>query len=112
MSERIETLPKWAQRRIEKLERDIAYWKGKAFEAETPGETDTVVVDLSGFPHTTYADGKRGLPKGSEIRFTVARGEIEAKVEHQRLRIRGAGGERITVSPVDSATVDVYVVRR
>jgi len=59
-------LPRWAQQEMtrlrDRLREDVAYWKAKAHQATTPGESDTILVD---------GMAEHGLPAGSTVRFML-----------------------------------------
>lgn len=82
--DQIARLPKWAQERITTLEQDVAYWKSRAYEAATEGETDTRVE--SGLVSTD--ERFRGLPSKSTIRFGT-----EKNGHYLSVRTHNEGGE-------------------
>lgn len=57
-------LPKWAQQRIDKLERDVEYWKARATEG--PENSDTFI--------SWPMDSPKPLGSGYNIRFVVGSG--------------------------------------
>lgn len=93
-------LPKWAQVRISnlesKLKADVAYWKGKAVEAET-GDTNTFLGD--------YPDDI-GLPRGSRIVFVLPSGRISADVRDDHLHLHARNGA-LVVQPVVTNAVNI-----
>jgi hypothetical protein len=62
-------LPKWAQDEMERLRRDVTYWKAKAHEylhaEQDPSTTDTAVRGFG-------LEKDRGLPVGTCIAFKLA----------------------------------------
>lgn len=63
-------LPKWAQRRIENLERDLGHWRERALATERNDETDTGIRD-----YTADFGTPRFLRSGAHVLFGVQRRE-------------------------------------
>lgn len=63
MSGDVSKLPKWAQREIASLERQVFEWKALALDG--PGDTDTSVRSLMG--------EMKPLERGARVRFQVGR---------------------------------------
>jgi len=83
---RIPSLPKWAQQRIEDLDRKIAELERRvALLSEGPAESDTVIPGGG-----TYPDRELGL--GVRIGFRLPTGTIEAHVNREGyLEVRATG---------------------
>ena len=63
-------LPKWAQRRIAKLESDVEYHKAQAFQAaKGPSNSRVFIEDY---------EGTRGLPDNVKIGFRFAQDKVLA----------------------------------
>lgn len=62
-------LPKWAQDEMERLRRDVTYWKAKAHEylhaEQDPSTTDTAVRGFG-------LEKDRGLPIGTSVAFRLS----------------------------------------
>lgn len=74
-------LPKWAQREIERLGRDVEYWKAKATAG--PDNSDTFIAQHP--VDTPLGDSPR-------IRFVLPNGgRIEAHIVEDHLQVRSEG---------------------
>lgn len=83
---KIENLPKWAQHRIDKLERDVEFYQRKVREmaGEVEHETDTEIWSL---------DENIRLPVGSRIEFKLGDGNVvDAKVRKNELMLMATNG--------------------
>ena len=98
--ERVDRLPKWAQARIDKLERDVAYWQAKAQVG--PEESDT-------FVWLGRVDGSRGLGKGETIRFMTGPDHFDyvdvSNEGNGSVQVRTMGG--LVMSPRAGNVIDV-----
>lgn len=109
-------LPKWAQEELvrlrDKLAHEVAYWKGKAYEATGPEPSD-ILVDYR------HDSTPRFLPSDSRVRFTLdadpnffpqRRRSVEAMIKDGELQLY-AGEGKLIVMPVASNVIGVRVVR-
>jgi hypothetical protein len=75
IKEDVTKLPRWARFLIEKLTKDLVYWKKKALAAASEGgETDTRI-------YMSDRSGPSGLPPGCTISFKLEHGEAHVQVE-------------------------------
>lgn len=104
-SKQYDRLPKYAQRRIEKLEADAAYWKEKARQVD---EGDTNVWLWQGIDDIP-------LPRDSKVRFSMNEDRFGVKhyidVSHNAPGLDAiyihTGIDRLVVVPVSSNTLKV-----
>jgi hypothetical protein len=94
-------LPKWAQRRLQKLENDVAFYTAEL--AEGPENSDTFAD-----PHSDTA--RRPLGTGTLIRFAITKRDdgsvrdyIDARLDGDTLEIRAS--RRLTITPQSSNVV-------
>lgn len=85
-------LPKWAQQRIATLEANVEYQMRQAYEATTPGASDTYVDNLG--PESEL----RGLPVGARIRFHVGKTRYSVYVQDGELHVR-SDGDPLRIKP-------------
>lgn len=113
----ITKLPRWAQQRIAMLERDVAWWQGKATAGEAE-PTNTYIDRLIGGP-----EERRYLPDGEQVTFelpdtTAGPGtppsgpwvhRITVRVHHDRgfLDVSDATGGALVVQPQSSNVVRI-----
>jgi hypothetical protein len=77
---KIARLPKWAQSELDRLTKDVAYWKAKATEG--PEDSDTAVA------HGGHPEVLQNLQPGARVLFQTGAGMLEAHVKDGRLAIR------------------------
>lgn len=77
---KVENLPKWAQHQIDKLEKDVRYYKRKIDEMSGEGghETNTKLWDI---------DESMGLPNDARVQFAIEGGTIDVKVKRGELSL-------------------------
>lgn len=100
----VSKLPKWAQQKIDTLERDVAHWKEKATAG--PEESDTFVA---------FSSERRPLGKRAYIEFQVLpghRGQITAYLDDDAGELVIHGGDRIMVLPQASNAIRLRMERR
>jgi hypothetical protein len=94
-------LPKWAQREIERLTRDVEHYKARLEVG--PEDSDTFA--------SPYSDAATPLGVGTVIEFRFGErwdAKIMARLEGDRLIV--SGGSRIAVFPNASNVVEVGVI--
>src|ERR1035437_47259 len=94
---RFDRLPKWAQGRIELLEKSVDYWQGKANEG--PEDSDTFIK--------RYVSKDKPLGRGDTILFTTddSRHNVEVTNHGDRIEVRGM--DLLTVRPVSSNVITI-----
>jgi hypothetical protein len=95
-------LPQWAQRRIEKLERDLAHARDKL--SQGPENSDTFA--------DAYSENPRPLGQGTTIRFVYGdrwHQQFQARLDGDTLHV--SGGNSIFIEPRASNSVYVKVGR-
>ena len=108
--EDVTKLPKWAQWRIQKAERDLADARKEADAFAGTVET-AIAIDPDAASMRT---GKypRFLPDRVEIEFRLELGSIEVALRDGRLRIRGNyGNAEMVVRPEVSNGLEIFLVR-
>lgn len=89
---RLDRLPKWARGEIERLTRDVAYWKAQA--SVGPEGSDTWAE--------TYGVGTdKPLGKETQVRFDVTADRPQFRRNAIRARTRGDGGRRVLMVHAD-----------
>lgn len=119
--EQFDRLPKYAQRRIEKLQRDVVYYQKKAEVEMAGGMTDTFIrrYDLSGISGYEYM----GLARGETLWFPNEGSERDGiTVEVTRygggyvpkgaLVAQAEGNTLLHIIPLNSTQVELRAVRR
>lgn len=102
---RIEKLPKWAQRYIGKLQRDVDWYKEQLAQASASDDAD-VSWDLG------LMDCKRiGIPTRAGVYFRLENGRAKCKLEDGLLRIHTLAG-RLVVRPEISNVISVILLPR
>lgn len=103
MSEDMERLPKWAQRRIEKLEQDVASYRRQL--AVGPEDSNVFRDPYSDGPDGEHLLNGRPIGKDTTIRFTAAGGWIECKVTDRGLSVRSEEALWVQTQSGNSAVV-------
>jgi len=93
---RIERLPRWAQRYIDKLERDVASLKA---ERESVEAGDTRVYWHTGLERKTH------LPDYAKVTFHTDGGKMECKLRDGKLVV--SGDLTLYIRPIGSNMVEV-----
>lgn len=109
MSEDVAKLPKWAQRRFEDLQRELAH--ARAELEETRSAHPQTNVRVSGY----VTDPDTTLPAGSLIQFRLGNSPWSADVidvrhnlrDNQRLIVRGNCTRPMAVYPSSSNTIEI-----
>lgn len=102
MVEDITKLPKWAQRRIQTLERDNADLVAQL----TAGDADTDVHILD------YVHGDRPLPRHTVIKFTLSNGGyVQCRVNDKRDCVNVMTEEALHVQPEVTNVINVWTAR-
>lgn len=91
LQEKIGKLPKWAQQYVDKLQKDIAWYKAQLDKVEA--DDTSIRWDL----YTENANG--GIPDRARVLFDVADGTLECTLRDGSLYIRGYNVERPIVRP-------------
>ena len=109
----IESLPKWAQQEISRLNANVEYWKRLALPV-TVGESNTKVI-------TYGVEGDISLPNSSKVRFIMegmgnGRDYIEAYVHTSDIdgepsTLMVYGGDSLSIIPRASNSVDIVANR-
>lgn len=98
--EEINKLPKWAQNRLNNIEKDIQYWKDKAMEVSGEKETNVYIDHYP--PNQT-----QNLPADSRITFKLEDGEINIQHKDNSLEIHSNSyNKSLAITP--SVTNVVY----
>jgi hypothetical protein len=114
VDEREQRLPKWAQKELESLRRQVRNAERAAEEARlatSPDESDTII--------DRYTEGPIGLGKGARVRFLPEGHEGDGWHHHNYLEVRvedggiqvHAGGQ-LSILPRVSNSVQIKVVDR
>ena len=97
-TEDVTKLPRWAQSRIQKLERDVDYYQRKL--SAGPENSDTFA--------DAYSDARRPLGPGTIVEFRLPEGRVRIRTdEHGYLDVNG--DDRIQIEPQASNAVRVMV---
>jgi FtsP/CotA-like multicopper oxidase with cupredoxin domain len=91
---------------VERMARDIAYWKLKAYQATQAGMSDTLVEPSSIDPH-------RALPSGTRVRFVVGKTDrewVDIRVKGDEVQVMA--GDCIAIEPRASNTISIKIVQR
>lgn len=100
----ISKLPRWAQQHIEILERDLAYWRGKA-EAG-PEESNTFVDGYT----NSGRNGGTPLGMNTAVRFEVSeRDYFLVEMDGTALRVHGTarGNSALAVLPRSNNVIEI-----
>lgn len=95
-------LPKWAQREIGRLERDVEHLKGQL--SAGPEDSDTFA--------NAFSAARRPLGAQTDIEFVLANGKIRARIEpgrgvFGRLYISGDDGLRVMPNAFNSIELEI-----
>lgn len=101
---KIESLPKWAQQRLETLARDVQYWKLKSQQI-VEGDTNVFLRDYSGPP--PY---QTPMQRDAHVIFATDEGQIHIGFRDGELEV--SGDEPLAVEPRSSNLVRLRVIGR
>jgi hypothetical protein len=83
-------LPKWAQNRIGKLERDVEYYK-KQLDQTDAGQSKVCWGDY---------ESKHGIPEGATVTYHLQKGEMWLELKGDEVKVTApTGTHRLTVRP-------------